>query len=793
MKGFPSALVATLALVCPLALRAEFLYAPGNPTPNGFITPTLDFESMVYEYSAWDIFYAPHTVGNFPDVFAPYGGVEASPGVWVPESRTSAGFANNPLYNPSNALAFWDTRNPTLTQLATSAFIIGPDITGNIYTFSEKTSYVLRNDPDYNQAGAVILQLQTDGSSVDFAGIKLVYSDGSNMHTISALDAEYLREYRTTGGTHWSAAGGYANRVAIQWDMSGITDGFGNPITAYEIQFAAAATSMSLQKVELTTSDTYQAGIPISAAWTGGNGAWSTNANWTLNASSGLAAPQQNGNIKFQNAAPIAVSLDQIFSIGELIFEALGNVRISTANGSSLTANTGLATRATATGVYTIDPNWAFGALNFFEIKGGTVVMNGVVSGNYGMVKSGAGALLLNNNNTFTGFVGVQDGTLRLGGRNTYTGGTTVINGRLIVAADASVTGALGNSTGPIAIGADQSLYQFVGAGNGAELLIEGNHTISRDVVLAAGDNSKRLGTFNAPNGGTFSGTIFFTGTPADPNATSGAAGNVKLTAQNPFDILIFSGPMSGGDANKTVTLDGVGTVVFSGISKTYANATKVASGTLEIASGVALDGNGALTVEDGARLAIHGSLSGTGPLTLNGGTLGGVGTVNRTFALDLGDTLAPGAPIGVLNTVAQAWGNGGRFQLEFADADSTAGLGWDSVSLTGTLNLSATNGGFTLELRTLGPTGDTGLMQDFDPAQNYQWRFAGTTGGILNFAASDFTIDVLGFQNSLNGGSFFVTQSGSELLLNFQAVPEPSTALLFAGGVLLIVRRRRV
>ena len=92
-----------------------------------------------------------------------------------------------------------------------------------------------------------------------------------------------------------------------------------------------------------------------------------------------------------------------------------------------------------ATGTYTINSDIEFGALNIFEINAGHVIVNGVLSGTQGLVKSGTGALTLANDNTFTKFLALQDGLLRIEGSNAYTGNTTVNNGSLIVAADAGL------------------------------------------------------------------------------------------------------------------------------------------------------------------------------------------------------------------------------------------------------------------------------------------------------------------------------------------------------------------
>ena len=65
-------------------------------------------------------------------------------------------------------------------------------------------------------------------------------------------------------------------------------------------------------------------------------------------------------------------------------------------------------------------------------------------------------------------------------------------------------------------------------------------------------------------------------------------------------------------------------------------------------------------------------------------------------------------------------------------------------------------------------------------------------SGGISGFASSEFAIDISGFQNSLGGGSFFVTQDGTNLMLDFAPVPEPSTNALMAAGLMVLAWRRR-
>lgn len=806
--------VLLLALLAAPALRAEFLFAPVSPTDNGFFTPTMSYIAGEYEYSAWDIFYAPSGAGNYPDIFAPAGGVwDEETQTWKPEPRSAAGFPTNPRYNPADPYAFWDEYNATITQTrSTTAFIIGPDISGNIYTFQDKTAYRLHNHPDYDQLGSVIFQFQTDGTNVDFSKIRLGYRglDGNIYYLgVDALETEYLREYSTTGSDHWSATAGYRNRVLFQWDLSGIS-GTGE----FWIEWESLSSSMSFQKADLVTSSYYEVAMPVSSTWVGGHGVWDDASNWTGQAGS---VPLENGNLKFKNTSAASVEInDASHLVGEIIFENADNVTISSVDGHRLIANTGITTRSTApdaaSRVYTFDADYEFGALNFFEINTGTVVMNGRISGNYGMVKLGAGTLELNGDNTFTGFLAVQDGTLRLAGSNSYTGSTTVVNGRLIVAHDQ----AFGTGTSPITVGGDQGLYAYTtGAASWmAELLIEGDRTVSRDIALAPGDLGKRLGAYGTNTGATFSGDISFSGNPADPDSTTGASavGNVSLTAQASTDVVTFSGSMTGGASTKTVTIDGQGTVVYAGVDKTYNNATAVAAGTLLIAEDTALRGGGAVTVASGARLRVEGRLANTGNITVSGGRLevdgtiesGGLltlsnahitgsGDINRAFTVANGTIIDPGTGVGSLQTDSQTWGAGGSYLWEISSLATGAGAGWDLLAISGDLTFSTGSGTpFEITLTSLDGTGAAGLLAGFDEMADYSWVIASATGSINNFGSFNYLLDASGFANAYTG-QFGLSVIGDDLVLTYTAVPEPSALLLLAAAaaVFFFLRRR--
>ncbi len=754
-KTLGSTALLAAALLGPLQTqsRAEFLF-------NSFLTP-----SFSTQYSAWDVLYTPYNYANYPDYSAPYGTYGSAP----------AGYTIPPNANPTNPSAYWDIRNATITQTGTStAFIIGPGVSGsgNVYSFAAPTSYVLNNSTA-TPLGTVCFQFQTDGTLLDFSSIQLRYTNASGS-VVNLAPGDLLREYRTSG----SSFGGIANRTAVQWNLTGLG------ITSYQILYSAVSSSNSFQLASLDTAATYGDIIPARRDWTAAsNGLWSNGANWQQGSSS-----HENGNVRFVNAAAATPTLDANHTVGEVRFDTPAAVTINSPGGSTLTANTGLTTTAAATGLYAINANYKFGAFNLLDVEAGSVQLNGVVSGSYGFEKDGAGSLTLSNNNTFTGAVTVGGGTLRLGGTNAYTGSTSIVQGTLVVGGNvvANVSGPLGNTSSNIALGADSSTFQFVGASSAA-LTIDGNYTVSRNLDLANGGYQKTLGAANASGatGAVYAGTINFN-TSAD---------NVHLTATAATDKLTFSGPMTGGAATGTVTVDGAGTVVYSGAAKSYANATHVNSEMLLIAGGTSFTGAGAVSVGGGAVLAVNGTLGGSGTLTLAANSvLAGAGTVSRAFVVGGGAVLSPGVGVGTLNTAAETWGGGGVYRFGVNSASGAAGSdsGHDLVRITGDLSLTAgVSNRFTLQLQTFSPGGGAGQLTGFDPNANYAWQIATVSGRITGFDARTFQIDTTGFADAYNG-TFSVASDGASLYLDYTAVPEPATFVWLGGALLLGVTARR-
>lgn len=760
---------AILVVLLPNA-HAEFLFT-GN---ENFITPTLDYESSLTRYSEWRVFYSRSTIGNLPDWYAEFGGIEVSPGIWQPTPRPAddPAFPAQPQYTSNSPNAFWNIGNPTITQTNSSTGYITAG--GNFYGVAGNQGFRLGDNtmatsdavahPGYN-ARTVVFQFQTDGQLIDLSNIRLGYMENGEEKFIFANDlnrAEMLREYATPEGSSLdpSASEGMRNRVAIQWDLSGLD------ISQYHIYWEAIAHT-SFQQAALDTSDHYTPAFATSRTWTGGSGSWADGANWWRSGQVPASGsfPETNGNIRFENNGSANIAIETNKTIGALSFLSPEDVTISIAEGASLTTNTGIATSSSAVGNYLIDGNLALGALGMFEIAAGTVKMKGPVSGSHGIVKSGDGTLVLQNDNTFSGFLDVQGGVVRLEGANAYAGRTNIRFGEVVVAADS----ALGTAPA-ISLSVPSSVYSDIPE---ASLVIEGSRIVDKDVEMKAGIFRKILATRQTgPLGATFSGNLLF------PSASS----DVRLRAEGSDDMLRFTGQITGaGDSrSNTITLDGQGTVALSGAAKNFRASINISSGTLLLQTTIQdASGVGHMTIRNGATLRLEGigKLAGTkttfpawNPLLIieGGGRVSGNGEITREVITQVGAILAAvtGAPLAIKTLDVSS---GAEFEFSLG-SDTAVAFAISDQFITG-------EGGIDISFLSL-----TGARAD-------------TTYDLISWGAGTLDLTRL----NLHGSSGFVLDetfgtdgwniANNTLQVRFAAIPEPKVFLLFALAVLIFWR----
>jgi hypothetical protein len=157
------------------------------------------------------------------------------------------------------------------------------------------------------------------------------------------------------------------------------------------------------------------------------------------------------------------------------------------------------------------------------------------------------------------------------------------------------------------------------------------------------------------------------------------------------------------------------------------------------------------------------------------GGNPGG-GTIGSLVCSN-GGIVLPGhsGSTGQLTAGSTTWSGNGTYVWQIANAFGI----YSVLNVNGTLNVSTVSG-FTVNV--LG----VGSVPDFNPATPYSWTLVHTTGGVVGFNASNYSI-VLGAPfNSSATGIFSLAVSGDNLVLNCSPPPIVTTQ---APGLILITQ----
>ncbi len=457
------------------------------------------------------------------------------------------------------------------------------------------------------------------------------------------------------------------------------------------------------------------------------------------------------------------------------------------------------------TGTQTLDPGSAASmSIGSLSANGGTLIL-----------KSGTFATTAKDPSTSPALSAYNIGAGARGGILTIDGATLNVGGGSNLKIAATTSGTLNILSGTVTsndvvIGhngagvATQSggtvtttnLYHQDGGAGNSYTLSGGSLTARRiyNNTASAADFTLNL------NGGTLNSAASTTNL-IDNNNTGAqitvllGAGNTSIdTTASSASIVRPMGNMAA--ATGTFTKTGINTLTLTA-ANTYTGDTRINGGTLALTGTGAIANSSAIIVGASTTFDVSGVTGGFALGTNQ--TLSGPGSVNG--AMDVSGTLSPGSSPGTLTTGSQTWLNGGDYNWQILDASGTAGSHYDTVAITGTLDLTElTAGGFNINLWSLASTGPdvSGNALNFLTTNNYSWTLASAGSGILGFDAANFILNIgsnngtAGFSNNLGGGMFSVSQSGNNLLLNFTAVPEPSSALLGGLGLLALLRRRR-
>lgn len=295
----------------------------------------------------------------------------------------------------------------------------------------------------------------------------------------------------------------------------------------------------------------------------------------------------------------------------------------------------------------------ASGNTGGFDVAGGALTVNGVISGSGGFIKQGGNALILTAQNTYSGATSVTTGELRseMGTRasGTYTPfGTSTIS----VSSGRTLRFRAGSTTNTYTIANAINL-------NGATLAYEdGNHILSGNIALTGA------------------------------NTVNGVWANKTLT---------LNGVVSGtGSLNHTQGSE-ASTLTLAG-NNTYSGSTTISGGTISISTIKNVNDTTGSSLGNVASVA-NGTL-GFGSATI-GGTLSYTGTGSSTDrVINLAGTTG-GA------TITQS----GSGLLRFSSANTATGIGSKTLTLSGS---TAGTGEISGAIVDNGTTGSTSLSSTF-------------------------------------------------------------------------------
>jgi autotransporter-associated beta strand protein len=263
-------------------------------------------------------------------------------------------------------------------------------------------------------------------------------------------------------------------------------------------------------------------------------------------------------------------------------------------------------------------------AAGFFVASNAVLTISNTISGSGGIAKSGNGTLLLKCDNSFSG-------TLNLDTGSTFTNDGVVRIAAPNAIAGVSVLTASNNNSGVSTLQLDGS----AGSMNVSPYYMfwSGRNNNTPTVENVSGDNTFSPGTVNW-NGG---GGIYMI--QSDANTLTVSA-TIPATAPTGYRSMVFSG--SGNILMSGAVVDGDG-----GANNCTNSIIKNGSGILTLTGNSSNTGTNYVSA---GIMLVDGSV-GTNIMTVGGGQLGGVGTINGPTIVASGGTLAPGdQAVGTLN-----------------------------------------------------------------------------------------------------------------------------------------------
>ncbi|ECD4121233.1 autotransporter outer membrane beta-barrel domain-containing protein [Salmonella enterica subsp. enterica serovar Agona] len=420
------------------------------------------------------------------------------------------------------------------------------------------------------------------------------------------------------------------------------------------------------------------------------------------------------------------------------------------------------------------------------------------------LTKTGAGTLILNAENTYTGSTTISEGTLiatnvealgtgnvtdnatlemntggdfdnaisgsgqvvksgdetlTLSGANSYTGGTTISGGTLV----ASNVEALG--TGDIT---DNATLELNAGGDFA------NNIGGTGSVVKSGDKTLTLSGSNTYTGGTTisGGTLVASNVEALGTGDVTDNATLELNTGGDFDNAISGSGQVVKSGDKTLTLSGInsytGGTTISGGTLVASNVDALGSGdvtdnaTLELNTGGdfdnAIGGTGSVVKSGDKTLTLSGANSYTGGTTISGGTL----VASNVEALGSGD---------VTDNATLELNTGGDFANNIGGTGSVVKSGDKTLTLSGTNSYTGgtTISGGTLVATSVEALGTGDVTDNATLALNTGGDFINNIGGTGRVEKSGDQTLTLSGANSYTGGTLI--SSGTLVASNVNAL----------------------
>ena len=545
----------------------------------------------------------------------------------------------------------------------------------------------------------------------------------------------------------------------------------------------------------LTAANTFEGAATISA------GVVNIQHSAALGATSGDVAIASGATLQLQGGISVGAAED-VSTVAGTGVGALGAIRNLTGdnvwNGTvTLGASSSLGVDA---GSLTVVGDVVLGASRNLTVLGaGDTLLQGVISGSgtSGIIKQGAGTLILSGANTFLGNTTISGGVVDLrhasalgdvsGNVSVATGATLLLRGSLAIGAGEDITSLAGSGVG--GLGALRSLSGD-NVWNGA-IALGANASIGVDAgsLLVAGGVSlgaNRTLTIDATGAVELSGTISGSGTSG---LVKTGTGTLVLSGANTFNgnVTVNSGALNirnntalGNTAGNVVVASGAalefqgGITIGTGEDGTSVAGVGLGSGALRNVSGNNIwNGTVALAADtsigsDSGTLTLQGVISGAYGITKVGsGTLQFAGTAANTFTgltqvkdgrLELAKTAGlnavPSAAVGSDLIIGDGLGVAGSAEVRVLNSNQIINSADVSIASDGLLALA---GGTSETVNAVSVSGGGISVGSGTLALNSSLTLSGASvvvaGGVLSLGG-DVSVPAASSASTIVGGS---------------------------------------